>query len=137
MSERPDNTDCTPRQRRHQRRSRDREKAFLAALAAGKSVAAAAAAAGVARRTAYNWRESDAAFAAAWDEAWEAGTDRLEDLALQGAEAGSEKLLLALLKARRPQRYTRSIIEHGGSLELTLKTASETLDAKLARLTQR
>lgn len=136
MPEPSNGTDCTRRRRRHQRRSRAREQAFLAALAAGKSVAAAAAAAGVARRTAYNWRDSDAAFAAAWDEAFEAGTDRLEDLALQAAEAGSEKLLLALLKARRPQRFTRSLVEHGGSLELTLKIAAETLDAKLARLAQ-
>lgn len=135
MPARPIGTDCTPRQRRHQRRNRECESTFCQALAAGKSVAAAAAAAGIARRTAYNWRE-DITFAADWDEAWEAGTDKLEDLALQAAEAGSEKLLLALLKARRPQRYTRSIIEHGGSLELTLKTASESLDAKLARLPQ-
>ncbi len=85
----------------------------------------------------YGWREGDAAFAAQWDEAWEVGTDRLEDLALKAAEAGSEKMLLALLKARRPQRYTRSIIEHGGNVEVLLKTASETLDAKLARLTDR
>jgi hypothetical protein len=131
----PKGTDCTRRQRRHQRRSKDREQAFLKALAAGKSVAAAAAAAGVARRTVYGWREADAVFAAAWDEAWEAGTDRLEDLALKGAEQGSEKLLLALLKARRPQRYARSVVEHGGSIEVALKSATETLDAKLARLT--
>ena len=136
MPARPDGTDCTPRQRRHQRRSREREQAFCQALAAGKSVAAAAAAAGVARRSVYAWREGDATFAAAWDEAWEIGTDKLEDLALAGAEAGSERLLLALLKARRPQRYTRSIVEHGGNVEILIKTASETLDAKLARLTE-
>ena len=130
-------TDCTPRQRRHQCRSRERETAFCMALAAGKSIAAAAAAAGIARRTVYGWRENDAAFAAAWDDAWEMGTDKLEDLALQGAEQGSEKLLLALLKARRPQRYARSVVEHGGSLELTLKAATETLNEKLARLAQR
>ena len=105
-------------------------------MAVGKSVAAAAAAAGVARRTVYGWRENDARFAGAWDESWEAGTDRLEDLALQGAEQGSEKLLLALLKARRPQRYARSVVEHGGNVEILIKTAAETLDAKLARLTQ-
>ena len=85
-------TDCTPGQRRHQR-NHAREAAFCTALAAGKSVAAAAAAAGIARRTVYGWRDNDAAFAAAWDDAWEMGTDKLEDLALQGAEQGSEKLL--------------------------------------------
>jgi transposase-like protein len=130
-------TNCTPRQRRHHHRNKEREQAFCRALESGKSIAAAAALAGIARRTAYNWREADEAFAAQWDDAWEVGTDRLEDLALKGAEDGSEKLLLALLKARRPKRYGISVVEHGGNLEILLKTASEALDAKLARLIER
>ena len=112
---------------------RGRRKVF-AALRAGKSIAAAARAAGIGRRTAYDWRDRDAAFAARWDEAWEIGTDCLEDLALKGAEEGSERLLLALLKARRPDRYQRMVVEHEGSLEVLLRHASETLDQKLARL---
>ena len=46
----------------------------------------------------------DAAFAAAWDEAWEIGTDYLEDLALKGAELDTQSGAIARLRAvaRRP-----------------------------------
>jgi hypothetical protein len=80
------------------------------------------------------WRDRDAAFAASWDEAFDEGTDHLEDLALRGAEQGSERLLLALLKARRPDRYQRVQVEHSGSLEVMLRHAADTLAQKLARL---
>lgn len=46
---------------------------FLAALRAGASIAMAARYAGVGRRTAYDRRERDERFAAAWDAALEAG----------------------------------------------------------------
>ena len=136
MSPQPPRTGRTSRRRRNSRKTADAEEKFLAALRAGKSIAAAARAAGIGRRTAYDWRDRDAAFAARWDEAWEVGTDHLEDLALKGAEHGSERLLLALLKARRPDRYQRMVVEHEGSLEVLLRDASETLNQKLARLHQ-
>ena len=132
----PCRTGRTSRQRRNSRRTPEADDKFLAALRAGKSIAAAARAAGIGRRTAYDWRDRDAAFAARWDEAWEVGTDHLEDLALKGAEQGSERLLLALLKARRPDRYQRMVVEHEGNLEVVLRDASETLKHKLARLGQ-
>jgi hypothetical protein len=125
----------TGRTRRNGRRTLEAEEKFLAALRAGNSIAAAARAAGVGRRTAYDWREADPIFAAAWDESWEVGTDRLEDLALRGAEEGSERLLLALLKARRPERYQHMIVQHEGNVEVLLRDASQTLNQKLARLT--
>jgi hypothetical protein len=46
---------------------------FLAALEAGGSIAMAARFAGIARRTAYDRRERDQAFADAWERALEAG----------------------------------------------------------------
>ena len=107
MSTRRPRTGRTSRVRRNSRRTPEAEAKFISALRAGKSIAAAARAAGVGRRTVYDWRDRDAAFAARWDEAWDVGTDHLEDLALKGAEQGSERLLLALLKARRPDRYQR------------------------------
>src|SRR5438093_6838251 len=128
MSKKTPRTSRTSRAHRNSRKSPETEEKFLAALRAGKSIAAAARAAGIGRRTAYDWRDRDAAFAAAWDEAWEIGTDYLEDLALKGAEQGSERLLLALLKARRPDRYQRMVVEHEGSVEVMLRHASETLD---------
>jgi len=136
MSSHPSRTPRTPRRHRNSRRTPAAEDKFLTALRAGKSIATAARAAGIGRRTAYDWRDRDPAFAESWDEAWDVGTDYLEDLALKGAEQGSERLLLALLKARRPERYARTVVEHEGSLEVALRHASDTLDQKLARLAQ-
>jgi hypothetical protein len=133
-SKKPSRTGRTSRGRRNSHKTPEAEEKYLSALRLGKSIAAAARAASIGRRTAYDWRDRDAAFAARWDEAWEIGTDYLEDLALKGAEQGSERLLLALLKARRPDRYQRMVVEHEGSLEVLLRHASETLDQKLARL---
>lgn len=108
--------------------------AFLDALRQGLSVTAACVAAGLPRRTVYNHRAADPAFAADWDEAAEAGTDRLEDEALRRAVEGvrrekvvtsqgralkdddgnllkevtidySDTLLIFLLKGRRPEKY--------------------------------
>jgi len=124
----------THRTQRRGSRSPKAEDRVLASLKLGKSIAAAARAAGVGRRTVYDWRDSDPVFAGHWDDAWEVGTDRLEDLALRGAEKGNDRLLIALLRARRPERFARSLLEHTGGLEVTLKNASESLDAKLARL---
>jgi hypothetical protein len=126
-------TDRTRRSRRNGRRTPQAEAKFLTALRSGRSIAASARAASVGRRTTYDWRDRDPKFAARWDEAFDEGTDRLEDLALQGAEQGSERLLLALLKARRPERYQRMQVEHTG-LEVMLDQAAITLAQKLARL---
>jgi hypothetical protein len=134
MSTRKPRTGRTPRPRRNSRQTPDAEAKFLAALKLGKSIAAAARAAGFGRRTVYDWRDRDPAFAAKWDEGWDVGTDYLEDLALKAAEAGSERLLLALLKARRPERYARTLVEHEGSVEVLLRHASQSLEQKLARL---
>jgi hypothetical protein len=134
MTTRRSRTGRTSRDRRNSRKTPQAEARFLGALRLGKSIAAAARAAGIGRRTSYDWCDRDPAFAGAWDEAWDVGTDYLEDLALKAAEQGSERLLLALLKARRPERYTRTLVEHDGSVEVVLRNASETLEQKLARL---
>ena len=110
---------------------------FLGELRDGKSVTAACKAAGISRSAAYDWRNDDAAFGKTWDEALEAGTDRLEDEAhrravegverpvfQQGRQVGSvreysDTLLLALLKARRPERFKdRATFEHSGKMTL-------------------
>ncbi len=105
-------------------------EAFLGALSAGSSIAAACRSSDLGRTTVYGWRTSDEAFATAWDEALDAGTDRLEDEAFRRAHDGvaepvisggrqvidadgmplvvrrySDSLLVTLLKARRPERY--------------------------------
>lgn len=100
-----------PRQKK--RRGPEDRQAFLMALAAGQSVTAAAEAAGIDRKTAYRWRDAEPDFAAGWEDALEDGTDRLEDEALRRAFAGSDLLLIFLLKARRPRKYCdRHRVEH-------------------------
>lgn len=119
-----------------------KQAAFLDALRAGLSVSHAARLSGFARRTWYDHRAADPAFAAAWDDASEEGADRLEDEAVRRAvegvrtektvtsqgralrdEAGalvkdvtidySDTLLIFLLKGRRPQKYAeRHKVDH-------------------------
>lgn len=82
---------------------------FLSALSRTASVTAASQAAGIGRRTAYNWRDADEAFAAAWDDALESGTDALEDEAVRRALDGSDTLLIFMLKARRPEKFKERV----------------------------
>ena len=108
-------------------RTPEASDAFLKALAKSCNVTAACRAAGIGRRTAYDWRNDDEAFAAAWDEAVEEAADALEAEAwrrghdgvdkpvfYQGEAVGtvrehSDKLLEILLKAHRPERFVERI----------------------------
>lgn len=106
---------------------------FLAAIRDGFSLRVASERSGVARSTAYDLRAADKTFRKAWDDAVEAGTDRLEDEALRRALAGTERpifqggkhvgteriysdrMLEILLKARRPKKYREKVQhQHGG-----------------------
>ncbi len=100
---------------------------FCAVLAEGVTVDTACRAVGIHRSAAYRLRDSHPAFASAWEDAVERGTDRLEDIALELATVGEAEpvwyqgqivgqrhrrsenllmaLLLALLRARRPQKF--------------------------------
>lgn len=97
--------------------------AFLAALSEGTSVSGSCDAANIGTTAAYAWRNEDPEFAAEWEAALEAGTDKLEDEAFrrahkgvskpvfhQGVQCGviqeySDTLTIFLLKGRRPQKY--------------------------------
>ena len=110
-------------------------------LAEGWSVTRAAAKAGMGRMTAYDWRERDPEFAAAWDQAIEDGTDKLEDEAHRRAFHGTDKpvyqskelvghireysdtLAIFLLKARRPDKFKdRQQHEHAGGVIVEVQT---------------
>lgn len=79
---------------------------FLATLSTGSSVTAACEASGLTRQTAYRRRQADEAFALAWADAIDRGTERLEDFALKRALSGeSDRILELLLKAHRPDKY--------------------------------
>jgi hypothetical protein len=80
-----------------------RKKDFLATLASGATVKASAEAAGAPSSTIYLWRDSDPEFAAAWRHAYERdGRDALVEEARRRALAGSDILLIFLLKQRDP-----------------------------------
>jgi Bacteriophage Sf6, terminase small subunit-like len=80
-------------------RTPQKRTAFLAELAAGGSVQRACLAARIGRSAAYAWRENDEDFAAAWEDAYEAGTDRLEDELTRRALDGSDTCLIFALKS--------------------------------------
>jgi hypothetical protein len=107
-----------------------RKQHFLEVLAKCGNVTAAAEAAGVARCVPYEHRKTDDAFAKAWEEAEEVAADRLEAEAgrrgVEGVEEPvislgkvveradgeplmirrySDTVLLALLRAHRPEKY--------------------------------
>lgn len=115
-----------------------RQGIFLRALAQGETMARALAQAGIASRQTINaWREKDADFAAAYTEAMENAADLLETEARRRAVDGveeplhyqgqifahvrrySDPLLLALLKATRPEKF-KDRVEHSGSVEVNL-----------------
>lgn len=64
---------------------------FLFALAESGNVGKACAAAGIGRQTAYDWREADKDFAAAWDRAQTIATSLLEDESFRRAHDGVDK----------------------------------------------
>jgi hypothetical protein len=133
--------DRSSKTRRHKFRiTGQRSRRFLETLAETGNVTAAAAAAGISRGGAYDHRQIDDAFAAAWREAEEIAADRLESEAWRRAVDGvsepvismgklvrddngepvtiqrySDNLLLSLLRAHRPEKFRdRTSHEHTG-----------------------
>lgn len=107
--------------RRTSRTDRARDL-FIATLAEHCNVSEAARAAGIGRRTAYDWREADATFAEAWDEAEQEAADKLEKVAWDRATGTdkSDRMLEILLKAHRPEKFVDRIkAEHSGSVPVT------------------
>ena len=87
------------------RNTRDWQPRFLRTLAATGNVSLACQAAKVARTRAYEARQRDEDFAVAWHEALEDACDELESEARRRALAGSDQLLMFLLRSHRPERY--------------------------------
>jgi hypothetical protein len=113
---------------------------FLEALSAGWSVVHAAQRAGVNKRRFYEVRDADEAFASAWEEALEEGTQVLENELHRRAVEGydeetwdgkgnlirrvrrySPALLIFSLKARRPDVYRDQVqVNAGGQVTFVL-----------------
>lgn len=92
------------KKRRTSRTDRARET-FLGTLRETCNVSEAARAAKIGRSTAYDWRDADEAFAAAWDDAEEEAVDALEMRARERAMDNSDRMMEILLKAHRPDKY--------------------------------
>jgi hypothetical protein len=118
--------------------TRERQERFLKSLADTGIVSAAVEISGTSRTRVYQLRKHDSGFASAWDEAEEQAADALEAEAWRRAVEGvpeplvssgkvvrdddgqplairrySDNLLLALLKARRPEKFKdRAVVEH-------------------------
>lgn len=128
---------------------------FLKTLCDGSSVQTAVTAAGPwDRRRWYDLRDASEPFAAAWDEAVEAGTDCLEQEARRRAVEGvpkgvyhqgqrvdteqqySDGLLQFLLNGRRPEKYKQvSRVEHTGKDGGPIKTLTvSAIDEAIAEL---
>ena len=77
------------------RELRKMPNATLAALRAKIDLAAA-----------FAMRESDDAFRAEWDQALEVGVSKLEEKAIERARKDSDRLMIEMLKALRPEKYS-------------------------------
>lgn len=84
---------------------KDWSEAFLITLGLTGNVLRSCEAAGVTRQGAYKRRDSDPAFAAAWEAAMEDAADVLEEIAWQRGRAQSDTLIIFLLKGLRPEKY--------------------------------
>jgi hypothetical protein len=123
------------------------------------NVSEACAAAQIGRQSAYDWRNDDADFAAAWDEALDEAADTMEREAWRRAVEGTEKpvfgslgrgegtgevgrireysdtLLIFMLKAARPEKFReRTETRHTGlTPQQAADLSTEDLEAELKR----
>lgn len=134
-----------PRQRQHHNGwTPQRQRDFVEALALTGNVEASAQRVGMTRESAYQLRRAPGAeeFAAAWAQALDFGVTRLEDLAIDRAINGvqvpvysygkligsrtvyNDRLLMFILRQRRPDRYGHSAA-HKSALDVeTLRIAA-------------
>ena len=82
---------------------------FLEVFASTGNVLLSANAAGVSRDAPYKLAKRDPEFAADWARARDDAVDQLEGEARRRALAGSDTLLMFLLRAHRPERYRETV----------------------------
>lgn len=111
----------------------EKQAEFLVLLRGGRTVEGAARSVGIHRRALYRFRDRNKEFRRAWDEAWEAGIEALEDELRRRGFEGVEKPVfhggvvvgsvrefdttaaIFILKARKPEVYRDNArIEHTG-----------------------
>jgi hypothetical protein len=94
---------------RQTKQTAERTERFLEALRSGWSITHACQMAGYSRPSVYEWQAKDPAFKETVQDAVEAGTDALVDVAMQRALDGSDALLTLLLKSRRPSAFRERV----------------------------
>ncbi len=107
-----------------------RRRAFLDSLAISGVVTSACEATGIARKTAYHWRDSDPAFAEEWDEALAIATDRLEAEAHRRAVLGNEEPVFhrgQLVLKRDPETGEVLRDSNGDPIPVTVSKRSDRL----------
>jgi hypothetical protein len=126
------------------------KRAFLAAFATCPIVKRAAEAAGISREAHYDWKANDPEYAEAFELARKIGGDALEDEACERAmgyevpvfdkrtgelvgmaKRHSDRLMLAMLAAAKPEKYGKKLLELSGTVNVAL---AERLAAGRARL---
>lgn len=104
------------------------EDKALIAIAEGHVGIYAAKHAGIPYSTLLYWKQTSEEFAGRWAEAYEHGTQRLEQIAMKRAEEQSDTMLIFLLKARRPEVYGTTHHRHagaaGGPIQITAVDAA-------------
>jgi len=99
---------------------------FLEKLRESGNVRLSCKAADINRRTAYRWRDRFATFADEWDEALEDALDLLEGEAWKRARDHSDRLLMYLLTAHRPDKYSdRLKVDHEGDVGLKIEYVND------------
>lgn len=108
---------------------------FLTAFAKSGTVTAACRAAKIDRKTAYNARQADEAFAVAWFEVEEGVTEKLEEEGLKRALEGSDRMLEFFLRARRPSMYRDNLkVEHGGQVSIDSEAVERRIESLMEEL---
>jgi hypothetical protein len=78
---------------------------FLEAVRSSGNVTQACDAVGLARTAVYAWRDEDPSFADDWEAALTLGIEAMEDEARRRAFAGSDLLMIFMLKGAKPEKY--------------------------------
>lgn len=102
------------RQRKPRSEAGEWKDVFLSVLRQMPVIRVACERSGVSRKTVYQWRERDAEFAKAWDEAREDGIDRIEEHVMAQALNDNITAGIFLLKSLRRNVYGEKL-EHSGT----------------------
>lgn len=111
-----------PKERDRYLNDDSKKQAILALVADGMSIGRAFNKLGLGRATLRQFQEKDPEFVQLLEDAYNQGTDYLEDLALERAHE-SDSVLIKLLESRRPEKFSNKR-QVGPSVKVEIKTFS-------------